>query len=321
MDQIKQISPQTFEDADSLVHFVSAKQRLLPNPDPVLLSDFDRLENRLRSFILEKKARSKLAPAKQYMINVLSDIYTFSSYTSSVLRNRVKKMTMELKQAEPVFTSMKDVKVKILEPLDSMIDTAAEQVQNNVALSLKNLIDSISPENIDHLVPHLEYPGFFGAYQYGRELVRCILKLANDQVKRCEIKARNDALDRAANVYNSATLAVSNLPPLDEGSIQQVFEEEAAVTSLNAARGSSLVLESSDFFEPIAISELVKEYVPGTIAVTLGAVGYAGMQWRIAHGLFRVGTSIGFANTVRIGFAAVAVTGRKVLLSSLHAII
>ncbi|TPX33895.1 hypothetical protein SmJEL517_g03314 [Synchytrium microbalum] len=309
LDQIRQISPSTYEDAESLVHFVSAKQRLIPNPDPILLGEFEKLEARLRTFILEKRARSKLAPAKQYMVNLLSDMYTFSSYTASILKTRAKKMTVELKQAEPAYTSMKDVKTKLLDSLDVMIDAASEQVQNNATLLLKNLVDSISPDNIDHLVPHLEYPGFLYAYQYGRELVRCVLKLSTDQVRRCEIKARNDALDRASSVYNAAAMALPNLPPLDEDVIRQIFDEEAGMSTLAATRGNSLVLDSTDFFEPIAINELVKEYVPGTIAVALGAVGYAGMQWRIAHGLFRVGSSIGFANTVRIGFAAITASG------------
>jgi mitofusin len=40
------------------------------------IQDFERLEESLRRFVLEKRARSKLAPAKTYLLNVLGDVYT-----------------------------------------------------------------------------------------------------------------------------------------------------------------------------------------------------------------------------------------------------
>jgi len=40
------------------------------------IQDFERLEESLRRFVLEKRARSKLAPAKTYLLNVLGDVQT-----------------------------------------------------------------------------------------------------------------------------------------------------------------------------------------------------------------------------------------------------
>ena len=80
LDQIKEISPLTFENKDHLVHFVSAKQILSKSSDSEYISSFGKLEENLRSFILDKRTKSKLAPAKVYLDNLLSDVETLCEY-------------------------------------------------------------------------------------------------------------------------------------------------------------------------------------------------------------------------------------------------
>src|SRR5258708_13328528 len=67
LEQIKELSPRTYEDANDLVHFVDS---LVGKDDP----SFEDLEASLRSFVLVKRAKSKLNPASTYLSNLLSDI-------------------------------------------------------------------------------------------------------------------------------------------------------------------------------------------------------------------------------------------------------
>ena len=71
--QIAKLSPATYQDAADLVHFVSC-QSIVDDPESPHILDFERLESSLRTFVLEKRARSKLAPVKTYLRNVLDDV-------------------------------------------------------------------------------------------------------------------------------------------------------------------------------------------------------------------------------------------------------
>lgn len=97
LDQIKEISPYTFEDSENLVHFVSARQCLQETPDnPASMTDFLKLENCLRSFVLEKRSKSKLYPAKMYLKNLLSDIILISQYNADQCVQESDKILEEI---------------------------------------------------------------------------------------------------------------------------------------------------------------------------------------------------------------------------------
>jgi len=115
LQQLANLSPQTFKEASELVHFVSSNaiptrptllgpdggggsgpggdgdddnDDSLPSgkhegsgssgkgkdKDKEKIHDFEDLESALRRFVLEKRARSKLAPAKTYLMNCLGDM-------------------------------------------------------------------------------------------------------------------------------------------------------------------------------------------------------------------------------------------------------
>ncbi|KAF5009686.1 hypothetical protein F66182_15529, partial [Fusarium sp. NRRL 66182] len=111
LDQIAKLSPHTYKDAEELVHFVSSNAIPVQpavgsgsgsggGDDPSdndsdhedgdggkgkgkgkekeKIQDFEKLEGALRRFVLERRARSKLAPARTYILNVLSDINTLA---------------------------------------------------------------------------------------------------------------------------------------------------------------------------------------------------------------------------------------------------
>ena len=64
LEQIKELSPCTYEDANNLVYFVDS---LVGRDNP----SFEELKASLRSFILVKRAKSKLNPALKYLSKVV----------------------------------------------------------------------------------------------------------------------------------------------------------------------------------------------------------------------------------------------------------
>ncbi|KAJ2845298.1 mitofusin, partial [Coemansia erecta] len=75
LDQIRELSPLTYEERGELVHFVSAHEQLADQQNGTSeATSFANMERCLRSFTLEQRFKSKLAPAQRYAMNVLFDI-------------------------------------------------------------------------------------------------------------------------------------------------------------------------------------------------------------------------------------------------------
>ncbi len=68
LEQIRELSPRTYDDAADLVHFVDSSAVL--GVDPTNAS-FTSLEASLRSFVLLKRSKSKLHPAATYLTHPL----------------------------------------------------------------------------------------------------------------------------------------------------------------------------------------------------------------------------------------------------------
>jgi len=67
LEQIRELIPRTYEDANDLVHFMDS---LVGKDDP----SFEDLKAAIRSFVLVKGAKSKLNPVSTYLSHLLSDI-------------------------------------------------------------------------------------------------------------------------------------------------------------------------------------------------------------------------------------------------------
>ncbi|CAG8636558.1 2643_t:CDS:2, partial [Scutellospora calospora] len=90
--------------------------------------DFDELEASLRRFVLEKRARSKLAPAKTYLMNVLGDLGTLASVNKDVAQNEYDRVTKELQDLEPVFEKSKKARSQADEDVATQIETTGQEV-------------------------------------------------------------------------------------------------------------------------------------------------------------------------------------------------
>lgn len=55
------------------------------------IRNFERLEESLRNFVLEKRARSKLASAKHYLLNILNDLNVLATVNCEVAQLELDK--------------------------------------------------------------------------------------------------------------------------------------------------------------------------------------------------------------------------------------
>lgn len=162
LKQVQGLSPQTFKNSSELVHFVSSNAVPTAPPgaiqggdggggsssggggdgpdhdddsdskgkgkDKEKIQDFERLEESLRRFVLEKRARSKLAPAKTYLLNVLGDVNTLASVNQSVAQSELDRVTKDLAAIEPKLEASKKAKAEVSDDIDRTIEETCKDI-------------------------------------------------------------------------------------------------------------------------------------------------------------------------------------------------
>ncbi|KAL6850653.1 mitofusin [Amphichorda felina] len=215
LDQVSGLSPRTHKESSELVHFVSSNAVPVgPSPpggpsgsgsssggggdsdpgddggkgkgkDLDKVRDFEALEQSLRRFVLEKRARSKLAPARTYLLNILNDVNTLATVNREVAQSEFERVTRELKELEPQIESSRKARSEVGDQIDHNIENTCKEVYDHTRRELTSAIDYSGSAHYD--VP---YPGVFGAFQYAEDLKEAMLSHIAESVDQCEEFAR-----------------------------------------------------------------------------------------------------------------------------------
>ncbi|KAJ8607913.1 hypothetical protein MRB53_040009 [Persea americana] len=148
-------------------------------------NDFNELEASLRRFVLEKRARSKLAPARTYLMNVLGDLNTLANVNKSVAQNELDRVTEELKQLEPVFEKSKKARIEADEGVANTIEETANEVYSLTRSTINSSVSRVAESDLG-----VEYPGVFGLYNYADDMKVAMLNQITETVRWCEERAR-----------------------------------------------------------------------------------------------------------------------------------
>ncbi|KAG7126997.1 Transmembrane GTPase fzo1 like protein [Verticillium longisporum] len=219
LDQVDLLSPETGKEASELVHFVSSNAIPTgpppgapsggggggsgsssgggggddPSDDPKgkgkdieKLRSFEHLEQSLRRFVLEKRARSKLAPAKTYLLNILNDVNTLANVNTDVAQGELDRVTAELRDIEPQLETSRRAKSEVGDEIDRTIDHTCKEVYDHTRSTLTSAIEHAGDNN--HGV---EYPGIFSAFEYAAELKEAMMAHISESVALCEQHARD----------------------------------------------------------------------------------------------------------------------------------
>ncbi|KAF8956982.1 P-loop containing nucleoside triphosphate hydrolase protein [Flammula alnicola] len=140
LEQIKQLSPRTYEDAEDLVHFVDSASALQPfaaNPA------FDDLEQSLRSFVLVKRSKSKLQPVATYLSNLLADIELLAGANVIVADSELQHAREELAEARPVLEKMKSGRDVLEDALENVEESGAGESSARTKKILTDALDRV----------------------------------------------------------------------------------------------------------------------------------------------------------------------------------
>lgn len=238
------------------------------------LDDFSELEASLRRFVLEKRARSKLAPAKTYLMNVLSDLHTLAQVNKEVAQNELDRVTEELKKLEPVYEKSKKARIEADEEVANNVENTSSEVYALTRSTLNSSISRIAETNLG-----VEYPGFFGAYGYADELKAAMLNQVVETVRWCEEHAREKTISGVSGIKSLGLLH------LGDKYVDLTFRSEKMFRSRRdvLARQVEFETEVWDFFDLTGLWERQEKMAGTSMAVTVvGVVGsriIGGVGW------------------------------------------
>ncbi|KAL1887699.1 mitofusin [Sporothrix stenoceras] len=221
LDQVSGLSPQTHKEASELVHFVSSNAiPIAPPPGPPggpggpvnggsgsssggggggdddddangkgkgkeKLRNFESMEQSLRRFVLEKRAHSKLAPAKNYLLNILNDVNALATVNTEVAQAEITRVANELNEIEPLLENNKKAKTEVATEAEQIIEKTCKDVYDHSRAVIGFSIAHAGDENLG--VP---YPGLLSAFQYAEDIKQAMFSQISASVAECEESAR-----------------------------------------------------------------------------------------------------------------------------------
>jgi mitofusin 2 len=229
LEQIKEFSPRTYEDASNLVHFVDS---LGGKNDP----SFEDLEVSLHSFVLFKRAKSKLNPASTYLSNSLSDIELLVGANTVVAQAEISRAKGDLDATRPVLEQMKNSR--------DVLESALEAVEEQGARSASSKTQRILTDALDRIgqgLPAVQfsstqmppYPGLLNLWDYARDVRKALLASIDAAVKLAEDEAR---IITTGGVQQVLALGEEHLPTGVER-CRRVFMPEAMFSTRRTRDG------------------------------------------------------------------------------------
>lgn len=333
LEQVYKLSPRTFKESSELVHFVSSNA--IPSApggpggsgggsssssggggdpdddsDPKgkskesekqKIRDFEALEQSLRRFVLEKRARSKLAPAKTYLLNVLGDVNTLAEVNHEVASAELKRVTQELNELEPVLEQSKKAKAEVSDDIDHTIEATCKEIYDHTRTALTTTISLVADSDLG-----VSYPGLLNAFQYADDLKEAMLSQISEAVTTSEEHART------ATVSGVSAIKQLGLLHLGDEYTDLSFRSDVMFRRKRDVLARQIEIETElwDFFDWSTILQRQEKYAGTGMALTVaGAVGtrmVGGFGW--VDGVMGTMKVVGHDNIRRLIIPGVVVT-------------
>ena len=238
------------------------------------LQDFEQLEGSLRRFVLEKRARSKLAPAKTYLLNVLADLNLLATVNRDVANSELDRVSQELQEIEPAFEKSKRARAEVSDDVDKTIEETCSDIYNSTRTIINNAISQVATADLG--VP---YPGLMSAFQYAEDVKQAMLEQISRAVTICEKKATQKTIGSVNTIKSLGVLHLGDQYNDLNFNSDRMFTKRRDLL----ARQVDFEVEFSDFFDVSGLWEQ-NEKVAGTgmaltVASVLGGRMMGGFGW------------------------------------------
>lgn len=214
-----------------------------------VIEDFEDLESSLRRFVLEKRARSKLAPAKTYLLNLLTDVNSLTKSNRDLAQDELEKATQELEALDPWYEESQKARLDV----DDKTEKIIEQTTLDIYRSTRTTLDAaITDDGGRHLDLNLHYEGLLNIHQYADDIKEAMLASLSTTLHECEEEARRQT------VQGINTIKTLGLLHLGDNYVDLKFRPDMMFKTRNdaLARRIDLDLGFWDFVNPSSVFHL-----------------------------------------------------------------
>lgn len=337
LEQLAKLSPQTFKEASELVHFVSSNAVPVSRPrlpdggdggdggaggasgspddddddstgkgkgkDKEKIQDFEDLEGSLRRFVLEKRARSKLAPAKTYLMNCLGDLNVLATVNRDVSQAELERVSKELSELEPEVEERQKQSTTVSDQIEKDTDSTVADVYDHTRSTLSNTIAGVG--QVDHGV---SYPGLLSAFQYAEDLRQAMLNQISAAVRDCEDYGRAKTVHGVSMIKSLGLLHIGDSYESLSFRADRMFQRKKDIF----ARTVETDVDIWDFFDVQSLWERQEKTIGTGLAVTavgtLSTRALGGVGW--VDGAVGAARVIGSQNLRRLFIPGVVAAGK-----------
>lgn len=270
------------------------------------IRDFEELEASLRRFVLEKRSRSKLAPAKTYLLNVLGDLQSLATVNRDVAQQELDRVSKELQNLMPQLDRSKRATSEAGEEANRTVEDSAQETYDFTRRTLNETIAEVGVRDMG-----IEYPGILNAYAFADDVKLAMLQEIADTVASCEEKARQ------RTIVGVNTIKSLGLLHIGDGFADLTFRAEQMFTKKRdlLARQVDIDVEVFDFFDFTGMWERQEKIAGTSMAVTVaGVVGtrvLGGSHW--IDSAMAVGKVMGSDNLRRMIIPGIVATSKSAL--------
>jgi mitofusin len=290
LDQVATMSPQTYRDAEELVHFVSSNA-VIDGKDASKVKVFQDLEQDLRSFVLDKRARSKLAPAKTYLINLLNDLETLAHFNMEKAAAELERINRELEEISPAFERLVSARQAVTAECDNAIEETAVDVYKFSRHAISGKISQLDT------VPAVVYSNFLDAIGYAEATKQAMLQ----QVQAAVIESEDYA--RIQTTQQVSTISALGVLHLGDDYVHRAFRPQLMFGRKRDQlhKQVKINLDLTDFLD-FDFDRQETQIAGAGMSLTLATVAgsqFLGLRsW--VDGLWKVGNLLGFRNTKKL---------------------
>lgn len=263
MEQLRQLSPDTYADAPDLVHFVDSATAAYGFSEgdetaEELDETFSHLEQSLRSFVLVNRAKSKLGPAQNYITHLLADVELLGSANTLVATKERDAALQVIERIKPELDLMRQGKDDLEDSLVRQEEAITKAAITQAETSLRHALDSVGLGEAAAGIEMPLYPGLLGAWDYAHEVRRALLTSLDLAVRRAE--------DASRTLTTDAVKAIGGIGdkylPADVERTKRIFNANAMFYSHGKNRRSSgltnvgLSLASNTVLNEVTLSDI-----------------------------------------------------------------
>lgn len=267
------------------------------------IQDFNTLEGALRRFVLEKRARSKLAPAKTYLINVLEDLNVLATVNRDVAQSELDRVSKELSDLEPAVEESKKQRIEISEQMEKNNDTTSADVYDHTRSTLSKTISEVGETDLG-----IDYPGLLSVFQFAEDLKQAMLDQIAASVRACEDYGRAKSVQGVSMIKSLGLLHVGSEFESLNFRADKMFQRRKDTL----ARTVDVDVEIWDLFDIAGLWER-QEKIFGTgmamtLVGTLGSRAVGGVGW--VDGIFGAVKVVGPNNFRKMILPGMIATGK-----------